>query len=686
MKPFHVSLFAISSAMVLQSFSICANAGALFLDGVDDWVSFSSPNGDIPTGDSPFTIECWINPSGPVSGGGGGQMTFWGEQAGNQANGFRMAGPEGVVHYFWGNDHGETFLDGSILEDDTGPGSDGWHHVALTFDGSETVWYHNGDPLGNPRSVFGMNVADNNYRIGSRIDAEFFDGYIDELRIWSTARTEAEVLNNFDAGVSGSSPNLVAYWDFENDLEDVTGNGHDGTHESDGIVEPGVNAPVSSGCDPEVDVDGDGLQDECFEELYFDGLDQPANGDPDEDGLDNIGEQAAGTNPTVPDSDGDGLNDGDEIIAETNPRNPDSDGDDLPDGVETNTGIFVSNEDTGSDPNNPNTDGDSFSDGVEIARGTNPVDPNDPPAPGAGEGALSLDGTAWVAFNNDSGLIPDEDEPFTVEAWINPAGPTAGDQGGQMLFWGNQAGSQSNGFRMRGPNGVRHYFWGNDHDEDFVDGSIIPDESGPFEDGWHHLALTYDGSETNWYHNGEPLGSPRAVSGLAVADANHRIGSRLNAEFFDGFMDEIGIWNVARTAEEILGDRDVCLDPTAEGLVAYWNFDGGSFEDLTGNGHDGEAMGDGAVIVGNESAPCSGGGSSTFQIEDLAFDMTAREVTITWFSRANRSYAVEFSSDLVNWTELDDGIESAGDTTSYDDIGIPLDAVERYYRVILQAQ
>ena len=48
----------------------------------------------------------------------------------------------------------------------------------------------------------------------------------------------------------------------------------------------------------------------------------------------------------------------------------DSDGDGLPDSVETNTGIWVSPSDTGTDPNNTDTDGDGLLDGVETNTGT----------------------------------------------------------------------------------------------------------------------------------------------------------------------------------------------------------------------------------------------------------------------------------------------------------------------------
>jgi len=61
----------------------------------------------------------------------------------------------------------------------------------------------------------------------------------------------------------------------------------------------------------------------------------------------------------------------------------DTDGDRLPDSVETNTGVYVDANDTGTDPNNPDTDGDSIEDGDEVlgtlagldlpAMGTNPL-------------------------------------------------------------------------------------------------------------------------------------------------------------------------------------------------------------------------------------------------------------------------------------------------------------------------
>ena len=63
-----------------------------------------------------------------------------------------------------------------------------------------------------------------------------------------------------------------------------------------------------------------------------------------------------------------------EIGNYTPPPTPvDSDGDGLDDSVETNTGIYVSSSDTGTDPNNEDTSGDGFTDYEAISAS---VDPN----------------------------------------------------------------------------------------------------------------------------------------------------------------------------------------------------------------------------------------------------------------------------------------------------------------------
>ncbi len=76
----------------------------------------------------------------------------------------------------------------------------------------------------------------------------------------------------------------------------------------------------------------------------------------------------------------------------------DSDSDGLLDSVETNTGVYVNESDTGTDPNNPDTDDDSYNDGAEVTAGT---DPNDPLSyPGATGSLPALSGLGLMLLGS----------------------------------------------------------------------------------------------------------------------------------------------------------------------------------------------------------------------------------------------------------------------------------------------
>jgi hypothetical protein len=124
------------------------------------------------------------------------------------------------------------------------------------------------------------------------------------------------------------------------------------------------------------DSDGDGLNDN-WEIDNFGDLAQNASGDPDGDGLTNAEEFALTLLANNPDTDGDGLDDNEEIAGAgsrpvTDPLIADSDGDGLTDLHETNTGIFVSATDTGSNPTESDTDGDGADDAFEVEFDSDP--------------------------------------------------------------------------------------------------------------------------------------------------------------------------------------------------------------------------------------------------------------------------------------------------------------------------
>jgi hypothetical protein len=97
---------------------------------------------------------------------------------------------------------------------------------------------------------------------------------------------------------------------------------------------------------------------------------------------------------------------------------------------------------------------------------------------------------------------------------------------------------------------------------------------------WHHVAATYDGV---WklYVDGvldaqlavnQPLG---AASTVAVALGSALTAAGVAAGAFDGAVDEVRIWSVARTGAELQASANAQLELPQAGLVARWALDEG---------------------------------------------------------------------------------------------------------------
>ena len=96
-----------------------------------------------------------------------------------------------------------------------------WTHVAFVLDNGTGYIYLNGvqvgtanlssvnTPSGNDSLIIGQRVA------GGSI---LFSGEIDEVRIWSVARTQQEIMANMNTFYCGPSPGLAAYYDMDNGI------------------------------------------------------------------------------------------------------------------------------------------------------------------------------------------------------------------------------------------------------------------------------------------------------------------------------------------------------------------------------------------------------------------------------------------------------------------------------------
>jgi hypothetical protein len=93
---------------------------------------------------------------------------------------------------------------------------------------------------------------------------------------------------------------------------------------------------------------------------------------------------------------------------------------------------------------------------------------------------------------------------------------------------------------------------------------------------WVHIALVWDGLAFRTYVNGvarittpAPTNSPLAtLAGLFYVGC-----LPLNFSCFNGLFDELRVWNVARTPDEIMKNYTKAVVGNEPGLVGYWKFD-----------------------------------------------------------------------------------------------------------------
>lgn len=176
--------------------------------------------------------------------------------------------------------------------------------------------------------------------------------------------------------------------------------------------------------------------------------------------------------------------------------------------------------------------------------------------------ALHMDGDKdFVDATATATGLPQGREPRTMEAWVKTKQTSIGN----ILSWGRRVARMRNSMAVR--SGKLAYIG---QSLDFMGKT-------PINDGvWHHLALSYDGENWSIYVDGKLDGQHGADPN--TTDQNLKIGNisdPSNGEYFHGTMDELRVWNVARTAEEIAANRTKELTGQENGLVAYYNFNQG---------------------------------------------------------------------------------------------------------------
>jgi hypothetical protein len=130
-----------------------------------------------------------------------------------------------------------------------------------------------------------------------------------------------------------------------------------------------------------------------------------------------------------------------------------------------------------------------------------------------------------------------------------------------------------------------HWNWNGDH-------------SFPVDPGqWYHAAVVFDGTTQRVYRDGVEVNSRPQTGSMGANSSKLLVAARGNTNphgYFQGAIDDLRIWNAARTAEQVRANQNQRLSSTETNLVGYWLFSttaSGIVPDSSQNSHSGSLAG-----------------------------------------------------------------------------------------------
>lgn len=121
-----------------------------------------------------------------------------------------------------------------------------WTHLAVTFDGATRRHYINGELAASFAEAGPLTTSTDPMRIGSDVSWQFTPaGAIDEVRLWSVARSITQIRDNLNERITSAQPGLVAVWALDGNANDIIG-ARDGALGGSGVGF--LTAPVAVSC------------------------------------------------------------------------------------------------------------------------------------------------------------------------------------------------------------------------------------------------------------------------------------------------------------------------------------------------------------------------------------------------------------------------------------------------------
>jgi hypothetical protein len=156
------------------------DGGALEFDGGDDYVNFSSPSG-FSTGTADRSMCGWGKTDSVAS--GWRWIAAYGSAGTSLAMFIGMNGDD-----LYGGGYGDDVLQADFWEIDV------WHHICLTYDGTTARLYADGILVATEAKDWNLTLS--RAHIGRQVNdaAEFWDGAIDDVRIYDKVLTQDEIL------------------------------------------------------------------------------------------------------------------------------------------------------------------------------------------------------------------------------------------------------------------------------------------------------------------------------------------------------------------------------------------------------------------------------------------------------------------------------------------------------------
>ncbi|WP_274475831.1 LamG-like jellyroll fold domain-containing protein [Mangrovimonas aestuarii] len=536
MKKQLLSLKTLFCALSFMGLSANAQNGLNF-DGTNDYVETTFPG---IAGNGTRTVEAWVKTEytssqrfilsmGQISLGAGARFSL--KSTGSSSPKFRIEiGGGGIT--------GNTTLTSGT-----------WHHVAVVYDNAATNQYTlyvdgNPDASGSIGTALNTPSGVNNMHIGSNAadtpetQNHFFKGNIDEVRVWNVARTQAEIQASMNEEICESTSGLVAYYKLNEGTAGVdnTGittatdlvDGNDGTLSGFGLISGNTSNWVTG---------KDGLT--AFS------IDNTVSSD-------DTTLTANQTGATYQWVDVDNANA--PIADETNQTfTPSASGNYA---VEITMGGCVETSET-------------------IA-----FTAQDPIETGI---SLNFDGVDDYVSTPFAGVLGSNDRTF--EAWVYVPSTNAPTSNMAIVDYGINTSGGRNTFTVNADNGRLAFVAGG------TNGVMVSAENVVPTDTWTHVTFVLNSGVGSFYVNGVSVSLDTSnsnwssnLSGVNTPSGNENviIGKRVigssDQNLFYGNIDEVRIWNVARTETELQADMNSELCASPAGLVAYYKLNEGTVD------------------------------------------------------------------------------------------------------------